>query len=75
MAIQKRKFRTVSIPSPLFGRIKIFIEDTGFNSVSDFVTFVLREVMTSKKMMNKKWLSKKDKEKIIARLRDLGYIK
>ncbi len=40
------KYTTVSIPTPLAENIKKQIKDTGFTSVSDYVTFVLREVLS-----------------------------
>ena len=37
----------MSIPTQLFDNIKGRIEDTGFTSVSDYVVYVLREVLAS----------------------------
>lgn len=36
---------TLKIPKPLYDRIKVLIDDSGFNSVTDFVVFVLRDVV------------------------------
>jgi Arc/MetJ-type ribon-helix-helix transcriptional regulator len=36
---------TLKIPKPLYDRIKLLIDDSGFNSVTDFVVFVLRDVV------------------------------
>ncbi len=41
------KYTTVSIPTALAAKIKGRIEGTGFTSVSDYVTYVLREVLAS----------------------------
>ncbi len=41
------KYTTVSIPTHLVSKIKGRIEGTGFTSVSDYVTYVLREVLAS----------------------------
>ena len=41
------KYTTVSIPLTLYNRIKKLIEGTGFTSVSQYVTYVLREVIAS----------------------------
>jgi Arc/MetJ-type ribon-helix-helix transcriptional regulator len=72
----KRKFRTVSIPSPLFKKIQQEIKDTGFTSVSSYVEYVLREIIASKREEGEKRepFTKEDEEKIKARLRALGYI-
>jgi Arc/MetJ-type ribon-helix-helix transcriptional regulator len=64
-----RKYTTITIPQPLFDKIKKSIENTGFSSVSDWVTFVLRETMID---MNNK--DKKAKSAVIERLEALGYI-
>ena len=68
------KYTTVSIPSPLIQKIKGRIEGTGFTSVSDYVTYVLREVTASLEEEEKKEpFSKEEEEKVKGRLRALGY--
>lgn len=47
MEDEERKYTTVSIPRPLYEKIKKRIEGTGFTSVSDYVVYVLREVLAS----------------------------
>ena len=69
---EKRKFTTVSIPVPLFEKIQKRIEGTGFTSVSDYVTFVLREVLSEEK--EEEAFTKEDEERIKERLRGLGYL-
>ena len=73
--MDKGKYTTVSIPRPLYERIKSLIKDTGFKSVSDYVTYILREVVSmheSEKYVEE--LSEEDLEEIKRRLRSLGYI-
>jgi len=72
---EKGKFTTVSIPKPLYEKIKKRIKDTGFTSVSDYVTYVLREILASLDEREKQEpFSKEEEEKIKERLRALGYI-
>jgi len=74
---EKGKFTTVSIPKPLYEKIKKRIEGTGFTSVSDYVTYVLREVLASLEEGEKEKeepFSREEEEKIKERLRALGYI-
>lgn len=71
---EKRKFTTVSIPVPLYDKIKERIKDTGFTSVSDYVTFVLREVISETKEEEREPFTKEDEEKVKERLRALGYL-
>ena len=69
------KYTTVSIPSPLIQKIKVRIEGTGFTSVSDYVTYVLREVIASLEEEEKqKPFSREEEEKVKDRLRALGYL-
>ena len=36
---------TVKIPRPLYRRIQQVVEESGFNSPTDFIVFVLRDLM------------------------------
>ena len=70
-----RKFTTVSIPVPLYEKIKRMIEGTGFTSVSDYVTFILREILASiEEELKDKAFSKENEERIKRRLKALGYL-
>lgn len=72
----KVEYSTVSIPKPLIKKIKERMKGTGFPSVSSYVTYVLRQVISSieEDEKSKQAFSKKDEEKVKQRLRDLGYI-
>ncbi|MCD6562732.1 MAG: hypothetical protein J7K23_02295 [Thermoproteales archaeon] len=68
------EYTTVSIPKPLYERIKNIIKDTGFTSVSSFVIYVLREVVASYEQEKIEVFSEEEKKAIIEKLRKLGYI-
>jgi hypothetical protein len=69
---KKNEYSTVSLPTPLVEEIKKRISGTGIHSVSSYVTFVLRQIISSK---DSKELIEKDTEtEIIRRLKSLGYI-
>lgn len=70
---KKEKSTTVSIPTPLFKKIKERIKGTGFTSVSSYVTYVLREIVAEKEEEEEPF-TKEDEERIKARLKALGYI-
>lgn len=71
----KGKFSTVSIPTPLFEKVRERIKDTGFTSVSSYVTYVLREIIASEKEERKEEpFTKEDEERVKRRLRALGYL-
>ncbi len=67
----EQKYTTVSIPKPLYDKIKKAIEGTGFTSVSDYVVFVLREVLSAESMGNS--IGKNEEEIVKEKLRSLGY--
>lgn len=68
-----KKFTTVSIPAPLFKKIEQRIKGTGFTSVSSYVTYVLREVVSEEEEEAEPF-TKEDEERVKQRLRALGYI-
>jgi Arc/MetJ-type ribon-helix-helix transcriptional regulator len=72
----KRRYTTVSIPESLFKRIEKLIEGSGFKSVSEFVTFILRQVVAEMEAekLSRDGLTEEEKRAIIERLRRLGYL-
>ncbi len=71
----EKKYTTISIPTPLAEKIKKRIEGTGFNSLSSYVTYVLREVISGMDEEDgEEAFSKEDEEKVKERLRALGYL-
>ncbi|MEB3807126.1 MAG: ribbon-helix-helix domain-containing protein [Desulfurococcales archaeon] len=73
---KKTGYTTVSIPVTLYERIRKLIEDTGFTSVSQFVTYILREVIAEmeEEKLRSEAVSEEEKRAIIERLKKLGYI-
>ncbi|MFX1487353.1 MAG: CopG family transcriptional regulator [Promethearchaeota archaeon] len=63
---------TVSIPIQLYDKIKKRLGKTGFTSVSDYVTYVLREILAS--LEEEEVFTKEEEEKVKERLRALGYL-
>lgn len=70
----EKKYTTISIPTPLAEKIKKRIEGTGFNSLSSYVTYVLREVISGMEEDTGEGFSKEDEERVKDRLRALGYL-
>jgi Arc/MetJ-type ribon-helix-helix transcriptional regulator len=72
---ETNKYTTISIPTPLANKIKKRIEGTGFNSLSSYVTYVLREVISNiEEEEQDEAFTKEDEEKVKERLRALGYL-
>lgn len=67
---------TVSIPSPLAEKLRKRIEGTGFKSLSSYVTYILRQVVSGIEMdeQKKEAFSEQDEQKVKDRLRGLGYL-
>jgi Arc/MetJ-type ribon-helix-helix transcriptional regulator len=71
---ETKKYTTISIPTPLAEKIKKRIKGTGFTSLSSYVTYVLREVISGIEEESEEVFSKEDEEKVKERLRALGYL-
>ncbi len=71
---ERKRFTTVSIPTPLFKKVEERIMGTGFTSVSSYVTYVLREIVAEEEEKSEEPFTKRDEERVKARLRALGYI-
>lgn len=77
MTANKRvKRREIEIPVPLFERIRSRSEKTGFASVSDYATYVLREAILGieEQEARKGKTPSKEASQVFAKLRALGYI-
>ena len=70
----EKKYTTISIPTPLAEKIKKRIKGTGFTSLSSYVTYVLREVISGMDEEQEEAFTKEDEEKVKERLRALGYL-
>ena len=71
---------TIKIPRPLYERLGQLIEGTGFRSVTEFATYVLRDLASHPSEMPKLEadsegrLSPEELRAIRNRLKELGYI-
>ena len=74
MIDKKENKVTIKIPRPLYNHLKLFIEDSGFNSVNDFIVYILRDIVSISKTDSEDQLSKEEIETIKERLRNLGYL-
>jgi len=71
----KRKYTTITIPAPLFEKLKEKIRTTGFSSVSDYITYIMREMVSEielNKGVNKK--SSAAERSVLEKLHSLGYV-
>ena len=68
-----RKHTTISIPTTLYRQLEEMIRGTGFASVSEYATYILREVVALKKGKDPH-LTSEDLEHIRKKLEALGYL-
>ena len=67
-------FAKIEIPVKIYKKIEERIKETEFKSVDEYVTYVLKEVLTSLEEEEEEVFSEEEEEKIKERLRALGYI-
>ena len=68
---------TVKIPRPLYLKIQAVIEGSGFSSATDFIVFVLRDLVGEAELhaaRDGKVVSASDIEAVKHKLRNLGYL-
>lgn len=65
---------TIKIPRPLYENLSQIIEGSGFNSVTEFIVYVMRDLLSSRSIKKEPFLSEKEIELVKKRLRSLGYL-
>jgi metal-responsive CopG/Arc/MetJ family transcriptional regulator len=69
-----KKKVTIKIPKPLYDNLNEIIEGSGFNSVTEFIVYVLRDLLSSRTIQKEPTLSKNEIEMVKKRLKSLGYL-
>ncbi len=64
---------TIKIPRELYLRLKETIRDTGFSSVTEFIVFIMRMVVTGGELVEEESLEKHMIKEVRERLKRLGY--
>jgi Arc/MetJ-type ribon-helix-helix transcriptional regulator len=65
---------TIKIPRPLYNKVQQLIDDSGFNSVTDFIVFVVRDVISEAGKEERDTFSPDELAALKKRLRNLGYL-
>ena len=65
---------TIKIPRPLYQRVQQLIEDSGFNSPTDFIVYVLRDVLSERGVNQAGRFTPEELATIKEKLRRLGYL-
>lgn len=72
--MQKESKVTVKIPRPLYRRIQQVIENSGFSSATDFIVFVLRDLVSEVETKEDREYSPEELQLIRQKLKNLGYL-
>lgn len=72
---------TIKIPRSIYERIKLIIENSSFSSSTDFIVYVLRDLVSAERLRGQRnevgerdELSREEIEAIRQRLKSLGYL-
>ncbi|MBW2281371.1 MAG: CopG family transcriptional regulator [Deltaproteobacteria bacterium] len=65
---------TIKIPRALYHRIRDSIADSGFSSATEFIVYVLRDLVAERGNGDGDELSRDELRAIRTRLRNLGYL-
>jgi Arc/MetJ-type ribon-helix-helix transcriptional regulator len=65
---------TIKIPRRLYNHLRNIIEDSGFNSVTDFIVYVMRDIASTGRMGAGDELTREEIEQVRRRLKNLGYL-
>ncbi|MFW6006635.1 MAG: CopG family transcriptional regulator [Bacillota bacterium] len=71
---------TIKIPRNLYNKLNEIISNTGFNSVTEFIVYVMRDLVSTSELGKEDLENETDKltgkeiEMIRQRLRSLGYL-
>lgn len=65
---------TIKIPRPLYNKVQQLIEESGFNSPTDFIVYVLRDVLSQHETDRVDRFTPEELAAIRQKLRRLGYI-
>ena len=68
------KSRSIEVPESLYTRLEAKIKGSNFKSVSEYVSFVLREKLVAEEESSRSHFTHEEEEKIKDRLRALGYL-
>lgn len=65
---------TVKIPRPLYRKVQLVVEGSGFNSPTDFIVYVLRDLMGEAEEHTTKEYTPDELADVKRKLKNLGYL-
>ena len=73
MTATKPSKATIKIPRPLYEKIAHLIAESGYNSVTDFICYVLRDIVSVHGGVSSEPYSEEELAQVKEHLRRLGY--
>jgi metal-responsive CopG/Arc/MetJ family transcriptional regulator len=65
---------TIKIPRPLYDQLSKIIEESGFNSVTEFIVYILRDLISTRPVKKEPSLTRDEIKMVKKRLKSLGYL-
>ena len=65
---------TIKIPRELYNKLAEIIEDTGFSSVTEFIVYAMRNIVSGGRIKDEDKLTEEEVKKVRERLKRLGYL-
>ena len=65
---------TIKIPRKLYENINEITKNSGFNSVTDFIVYCMRDIASASREIKDQKLSPKEIDQVKKRLKKLGYL-
>ena len=65
---------TVKIPRPLYRKIQQVVDGSGFNSPTDFIVYVLRDLMGEADASHQAEFNQDELDDVKRKLKNLGYL-
>jgi Arc/MetJ-type ribon-helix-helix transcriptional regulator len=65
---------TIKIPRPLYLKIQQLVADSGFDSATDFIVYVLRDIMSESGSEHSEQFTADELRALKQKLRNLGYL-
>lgn len=66
--------QSIKIPEPLLDNLKLHLKQSSFNSVDDFIIYILQNYLDQQTKENSQTKSSNDDAEVLKRLQDLGYM-
>jgi len=65
---------TVKIPRPIYRKIQQVVDGSGFNSPTDFIVYVLRDLMGEAESSAEPEFNQDELDEVKRKLKNLGYL-